>query len=76
MLQYYLREQGLALSWVGTGRLIWSLNYGEAEFEAVLQRFLAAARQMRAEGWWWQDAGLSNKGIRRGVLREVLGQMF
>ena len=27
MLQYYLRREGLALSWVGTGRLIFSLNY-------------------------------------------------
>ena len=26
MLQYYFRVQGLALSWVGTGRLIFSLN--------------------------------------------------
>ena len=27
MLQYYLRSEGLALSWVGTGRLIFCLNY-------------------------------------------------
>src|SRR5260370_875717 len=27
MLQYCLRAEGLALSWVGTGRLIFSLNY-------------------------------------------------
>src|SRR5262249_31936733 len=26
MLQFYLRAEGLALSWVGTGRLIFSLN--------------------------------------------------
>jgi glutamate-1-semialdehyde 2,1-aminomutase len=26
MLQYYLRAEGLALSWIGTGRLIFSLN--------------------------------------------------
>jgi hypothetical protein len=44
MLQFYLRAQGLALSWVGTGRLIFSLNYGDADFDAVLQRFVAAAR--------------------------------
>ena len=29
MLQYYLRGEGLALSWVGTGRLIFSLNYAD-----------------------------------------------
>ena len=27
MFQYYLRAEGLALSWVGTGRLIFSLDY-------------------------------------------------
>ena len=32
MLQYYLRAEGLALSWVGTGRLIFSLNYTRCGF--------------------------------------------
>ena len=44
MLQYYLRAEGLALSWVGTGRLIFSLNYTDADFEAVADRFVAAAQ--------------------------------
>ena len=72
MLQFYLRAQGLALSWVGSGRLIFSLNYGDAEVQEVLERFVAAARQMRDEGWWWHDAGLTDRAIRRGILREML----
>ena len=32
MLQYYLRAEGLALSIVGTGRFIFSLNYSDADF--------------------------------------------
>ena len=47
MLQYYLRAEGLALSWVGTGRLIFSLNYTEADFAAVADRFVAAAKAMQ-----------------------------
>ena len=43
MLQYYLRAEGLLLSWIGTGRLIFSLNYTQADFEAVADRFVAAA---------------------------------
>jgi len=72
MLQYYLRIQGLALSWVGTGRLIFSLNYSDADFEAVVQRFVLAGTQMKNDGWWWQSPELTNKGIRRSILRETL----
>jgi glutamate-1-semialdehyde 2,1-aminomutase len=72
MLQYYLREQGLALSWVGSGRLIFSLNYSDADFEEVTHRFVLAAQQMKHDGWWWQDAELTNKAIKRQVLKEML----
>jgi glutamate-1-semialdehyde 2,1-aminomutase len=72
MLQFYLRAQGLALSWVGSGRFIFSLNYTDADFEAVAEKFLAAARQMKADGFWWQDAALTDKAIKRKVLREMI----
>ncbi|MGA8194546.1 MAG: aminotransferase class III-fold pyridoxal phosphate-dependent enzyme [Acetobacteraceae bacterium] len=72
MLQYYLRAEGLALSWVGTGRLIFSLNYSDADFDAVTDRFLAAARAMEQDGWWWTNVTTTNKSIRRQILREVL----
>ena len=48
MLQYYLRAEGLALSWVGTGRLIFSLNYTEADFAEVAERFVARGREDEA----------------------------
>ncbi len=76
MLQYYLRAEGLALSWVGTGRLIFSLNYSEADFAAVCERFVAAASAMERDGWWWSDPALSNRSIRRGILREMIAQRF
>jgi len=76
MLQYYLRAEGLALSWVGTGRLIFSLNYGDAEFDAVCERFFAAAQRMQADGWWWVPEGASNRQIKRRILREMLAERF
>jgi glutamate-1-semialdehyde 2,1-aminomutase len=76
MFQYYLREAGLALSWVGTGRLIFSLNYTEAEFNAVADRFVAAAEAMRRAGWWWDDPRSTNKKIKRRILREMIAQRF
>lgn len=72
MLQYYLRAEGLALSWVGTGRLIFSLNYSDADFATVAERFVAAAGKMKADGWWWHDHSLTNKAIRRQILKEML----
>jgi glutamate-1-semialdehyde 2,1-aminomutase len=72
MLQYYLRAEGLALSWVGTGRLIFSLNYTDADFAEVANRFVAAAEKMKQDGWWWHDASLTNKKIRRNILKEML----
>ncbi len=76
MLQFYLREQGLALSWVGTGRLIFSLNYGDAEFAEVTRKFVDAALAMRADGWWWSDPAQTNRTIRRGILQEMLRHRF
>jgi len=72
MFQYHLRAQGLSLSWVGTGRLIFSLNYSDADFAAVADRVVAAAEAMRRDGWWWSSPSLTNKAIRRRVLRELL----
>jgi glutamate-1-semialdehyde 2,1-aminomutase len=72
MFQYYLRAAGLALSWVGTGRFIFTIDYTDADFQEVAARILAAAVQMHSEGWWWSDAALTNKAIRRRVLKEIL----
>ncbi|KQN39612.1 glutamate-1-semialdehyde 2,1-aminomutase [Sphingomonas sp. Leaf407] len=76
MLQYYLRAQGLALSWVGTGRLIFSLDYDDAAFAEVVARFVAAAKVMQADGWWWTAPGTTNKTLRRTVLKETLARRF
>ncbi len=70
MLQFYLRAAGLHLSWVGTGRLIFSLAYGEAEFATVVERFTAACAAMKADGWW-DGPETTNKAIRRSVLKEA-----
>ncbi len=76
MLQYYLRAEGLALSWVGTGRLIFSLNYDDAAFAEVVDRFVAAARACQADGWWWSAPGTTDRMLRRQVLKETLSRRF
>jgi len=32
---------------------------------------LAAVKQMAADGWWWRDANLTNKAIKRRLLKEM-----
>ncbi|MGJ4964706.1 aminotransferase class III-fold pyridoxal phosphate-dependent enzyme [Bradyrhizobium sp. HKCCYLRH3061] len=76
MLQYYLRAEGLALSWVGTGRFIFSLNYTDADFAEVTRRFVSATEKMKQDGWWWNDGTLTNKAIKRQILKEMLGAAF
>jgi glutamate-1-semialdehyde 2,1-aminomutase len=72
MFQYYLRAEGLALSWVGTGRLIFSLNYNDADFSVVADRFVTAAENMKRDGWWWHSPSLTNKSVRRQILTEMI----
>ena len=75
MLQFYLRSAGLHLSWVGTGRLIFSLGYGEAEFATVAERFVAACAAMKADRWW-DGPETTDKAIRRSVLKEAARVRF
>jgi glutamate-1-semialdehyde 2,1-aminomutase len=71
MYQYYLRAAGLALSWIGSGRLIFSLNYDDADFAAVADRVVSAAEAMQRDGWWWADEALTNQAIRKRIRQEL-----
>jgi len=52
MLQYYMRDAGVALSWVGTGRCLFSLDWTDENYAELLRRMLVACEQMQAGGWW------------------------
>jgi len=75
MFQHYLRQEGLALSWVGTGRIIFSLNFSDADFDEVSARFVRAALAMQKNGWWW-ESGKTDKDIKRRILHELLRARF
>ena len=76
LFQHYLRLEGLALSWVGSGRIIFSLNYTDEDFEQVAQRFVRAAQAMQRDGWWWSSPELTNKSIKRRIFKEMWKVLF
>ncbi|HED15351.1 MAG TPA: aminotransferase class III-fold pyridoxal phosphate-dependent enzyme [Gammaproteobacteria bacterium] len=76
MLQFYLRSEGLEISWVGSGRIIMSLNYSEKDFNEVTERFIKAARRMQEDGWWWQSRNFNDKTIKRWMLTDMFVARF
>jgi glutamate-1-semialdehyde 2,1-aminomutase len=71
MFQYYLRAEGITMSWIGTGRFIFSHDLNETDFDEIANRFVAAAQAMQEDGWWWKDAALTNKAINRRIMKEL-----
>jgi len=76
MLQYFLRAEGLALSWVGTGRLIFPIGLSDDDFATVCQRFVRAAQRMAEAGFWWASADTTNASLKRQITREMLRARF
>ncbi len=77
LLQYYMRAEGIALSWVGTGRCLVSMDYTEAEFAALTAKLHRAASRMRDDKWWLSEAEQPDraKATRRGVVKDMVGSM-
>mmetsp|Transcript_55123 Transcript_55123/g.131360 ORF Transcript_55123/g.131360 Transcript_55123/m.131360 type:complete len:596 (+) Transcript_55123:100-1887(+) len=69
MYQYYLRAEGCALSWVGTGRCLFSLDFTKEDYGALEEKILAAARKMQEDGWWWD--GVDSKQIKKKMAMEM-----
>jgi len=76
MYQFYLRSLGLSISWIGSGRIIMSHDYSEDEYAIVMKKIITAAEHMKNDGWWWQNKYLTNKSIKRLVLRELVASFI
>lgn len=74
MFQYYLRAEGIALSWVGTGRLLVSLDFTKDDFANCQAALLRAAKRMRDDGWWYlgtPENPITAKSISQGMAKEM-----
>ncbi|WP_439106846.1 aminotransferase class III-fold pyridoxal phosphate-dependent enzyme [Congregibacter sp.] len=76
MLQFYLRAEGLELSWIGSGRMIMSFNFSDEDFAEVMSRFERACLRMLDDGWWWQSDTLTDASIRSQLISEMLRARF
>jgi len=67
MFQYYCKDAGINLSWVGTGRLLFSLEWTSKDYDRLLERILCACDKMQKGGWW--EAPQAN--IKSKLLVEI-----
>ncbi|MDH4395230.1 MAG: aminotransferase class III-fold pyridoxal phosphate-dependent enzyme [Limnobacter sp.] len=75
MFQFYLRDAGLLLSWVGSGRLIFSHNFTDSDFTEFENRFVQAAKVMQSDGWWTPGARALSRGqIVRSLVLEMINK--
>jgi glutamate-1-semialdehyde 2,1-aminomutase len=77
LLQYYLRAEGVTLSWVGTGRCLSNMDFTDKDYADLTTTLLAAARAMKADGWWLtaEEHPGRERAMRRSLMREVLGSI-
>jgi len=55
LLQYYLRAEGVTLSWVGTGRCLSSMDFMAEDYQELQVKLLNAAQKMKGDGWWLSE---------------------
>jgi glutamate-1-semialdehyde 2,1-aminomutase len=77
LLQYYLRAEGVTLSWVGTGRCLSSMDFTAEDYDALQMKLLDATRGMKSDGWWLtvNEYPGREKNMRTRLIREMLGSL-
>jgi glutamate-1-semialdehyde 2,1-aminomutase len=77
LLQYYLRAEGVTLSWVGTGRCLSSMDFTAEDYQALQVKLLAAAQKMKDDGWWLnaEEQPGRDQRMRARLLWETLGSL-
>ncbi len=73
LLQYYLRAEGISLSWVGTGRCMSSLDFSEEHYFELREKLVNAARRMKNDAWWLSEQQQSERD--RLMRRRLVGEM-
>ena len=77
LLQYYMRSEGVTLSWVGTGRCLSSMDMTDEDYEALQTKLVTAARTMKGDGWWLtkDEYPERERRMKWRLIRDVLGSL-
>ncbi len=77
LLQYYLRAEGVILSWVGTGRCLSSMDFSAEDYRDLQSKLVGAARKMKADAWWLTASEYPGReqAMRHRLVKEMLGSL-
>ena len=77
LLQYYLRAEGVTLSWVGTGRCLCSMDFTGDDYAALQAKLFDAASRMKNDGWWLtlDEHPERDKQMRTRLMKEMMGSL-
>ncbi len=73
LLQYYLRAEGVTLSWVGTGRCMSSMDFTTDDYQELQTKLVNAAQTMKRDGWWLSEA--QQPGRERTMRSRLIWEM-
>lgn len=78
LLQYYLRAEGVNLSWVGTGRCAMSFDLTEDDYLELQVKLRNAAIEMKNDKWWLSKDEQPNRDniIKSRLIKEMMGSIF
>ncbi|MCP9439315.1 MAG: aminotransferase class III-fold pyridoxal phosphate-dependent enzyme [Nitrospira sp.] len=77
LLQYYLRAEGVTLSWVGTGRCLSNMAFRSEHYDALQDHVIAAASRMAADGWWPEELDQPERrnAMKSRLIWEMIGSI-
>jgi len=73
LLQYYLRAEGVNLSWVGTGRCLSSLDFSDDDYAQLTAQIRRVSSMMKQDKWWLTEA--EQPGQARTSRRRVAADL-
>ncbi len=77
LLQYYLRAEGVTLSWVGTGRCLSNMAFTQEHYDELQAKLVTAASRMLVDGWWLEglDQPERRKAMKSRLMWEMIGSL-